>query len=145
MFGKFCLRVFVGLVVFVLIGRGDALGMLFMAVVCTAGVGLIVVIPAAYLIGLLCTIWFIPFGNRDKEPKEGSPQSPERHPTEPAKVGWKYSKQGRSALHDYIGGASSKGQEWQAVRSDLIGLGWDAEIVDKAGRDLGLIKENDNR
>ena len=140
MFGKFCLRVFVGTLVICLFGGA---GVLAMAVICTAGVGLIVVIPAAYLIGLLCTIWFIPFGSNGEEEEGQSRKSPERRNAQPSKVGWKCSPQGRSALQDYIAGAEAKGQEWQSIRADLIGLGWAAETVDHAGRVLGLIKEHD--
>jgi predicted lipid-binding transport protein (Tim44 family) len=129
MFGKFCLRVLVGTLVICLFGGA---GMLAMAVICTAGVGLIVVIPAAYLIGLVCTIWFIPFGSKREEQEGQNRKPPEQHHAQPARVGWKCSPQGRSALLDYIAAAEAKGQEWQTIRADLMGAGWAAEIVDNA-------------
>ena len=140
MFGKFCLRVLVGTLVICLFGGA---GVLAMAVICTAGVGLIVVIPATYLIGLLCTIWFIPFGDRREVTEEQKRQSPERRQAQPVRVGWKCSPAGRSALQDYITGVAAKGQEWQATRADLIGLGWDAETVDNARMGLGTMREHD--
>lgn len=140
MFGKFCLRVLVGTLVICLFGGA---GVLAMAVVCTYGIGLIVVVPAAYLIGLFCTIWFIPFGNRSKDSKGQNLQSPDRLNVQPTNAGLKHSPHGCSALHDYIAGAESKGQDWQDIRTDLIEMGWAAEMVDTARKGLGQIKKHD--
>lgn len=140
MFGKFCLRVLVGTLVICLFGGA---GLLAMAVICTAGVGLIVVIPATYLIGLLCTIWFIPYGNKGAESKEQRQQFVERRHAEPAKVGWKCSMQGHSALQDYIAAAEAKGQEWETIRDELIGLGWDKKTITSARWRLGTIQKDD--
>jgi hypothetical protein len=126
MFGKFCLRVLVGTLVICLFGGA---GMLAMAVICTAGVGLIVVVPAAYLIGLVCTIWFIPFGSKREEQEGQNRKPPEQHHAQPAKVGWNCSPQGRSALQDYIVAAEAKGQEFETIRDELIRLGWDEQTI----------------
>ena len=119
MFGKFLLRIFVGIIVATLVSAGKVLQLIAVAVVCTAGVGLIVVLPAAYLIGLVCTIWFIPFG-------EGS---------------WEYDKRtdvkdsslGRSTLlSNYIESAAAKGQDQGTIKADLIQIGWPEETVNAA-------------
>jgi hypothetical protein len=141
MFGKFCLRVLVGTLVICLFGGA---GMLAMAVICTAGVGLIVVIPATYLIGLACTIWFIPYGSKSAESEEQRQQFVERRHAEPSKVGWKCSMQGRSALQDYIAAAEAKGQEWETIRAELIRLGWDEQTIASAWWRLGKIQGDDN-
>ena len=72
MFGKFVLRTFVGFVVGMLVAimlyGTDAIRGLYLLVFCTLGLSLLVIIPVAYLIGLLCTFWFIPFGKEKTSP-----------------------------------------------------------------------------
>lgn len=68
-FLKFIFRTFVGLLV-IFVGLSmflgkfeDAACLLAAAVICTAGLGLIVIIPVSYMLGLAITIWWIPFGD----------------------------------------------------------------------------------
>jgi hypothetical protein len=130
MFGKFCLRVAVGIAVFLVFGGKDALGVLVMTVVCTAGVGLLIVIPAAYLLGLVLTIWFIPFGRRkDKEgPEENSGKTGQARPSHV-----------NTALRDYIRAAGDRDQDWESIRRELLKSGWDEQAVDLAGRHAGIV------
>ena len=141
MFGKFCLRVFVGIVVFLLFGGKDAVGMLAMAVICTAGVGLIVVIPAAYLIGLICTIWFVPFGSKKKNAKVGPPNSAAIRHGQPAQLVWKISSAERVALKEFIEAARGKGESSDMIRRDLLRMGWDEESVNQVQMFYGIVQE----
>lgn len=128
MFGKFCFRVFVGVLAAALFSGGKAMPVIAMAVICTAGVGLIVVLPAAYLIGLVCTIWFIPYGEgawsySEKTKAEGdAPNATRNLPS-------------RAALSEYIASAEAKGQDWETIKADLIRSGWQVETVTNA-RDI---------
>lgn len=132
-FLKFCFRVLVGLGVFVLFGGKGAFEFLVLAVVCTAGLGLIAVIPGAYLLGLLCTIWFIPFGNRRKEPEKNEDSSTE----------WKCSLSERNAIGKFISEAEAKGADWQTIQDDLIEAGWNAALVNRVRERMRTRKEYD--
>jgi len=116
----------VGLVVFVVLGGKDGLQFLVLAVVCTAGAGLVVVIPGAYLIGLLCTIWFIPYGNRAIA-QGGEPLLDGRENRSRGGNGKPSSR--ISALGDYIGAAEARGEKWEGIREELIRLGWDEKTI----------------
>lgn len=140
MFGKFCLRVLVGTLVVCLFGGA---GVLAAAVICTAGVGLIVVIPGTYLVGLLCTIWFIPFGDRREDSKEQDRRSPQPNHEQPAKVEAKHSLQRLSALQAYVAAAEATGRDWDTIRQELISAGWDEQTIASAWWRLNQIEEND--
>lgn len=129
MFGKFCLRVAVGIGLFLLFGGSDAAGMLAMAVVCTAGVGLIVVIPAAYLIGLICTIWFIPFGSGQEKTPGFKTSKPINAPSTVS--GKLHSIRELNSLLAFVLAADAKGRDWISIRDELLGAGWDAETVER--------------
>lgn len=52
----------VGLTMGSLVGGNEFLSSLALAIICTAGLSLLVILPACYLIGLVATIWFVPWG-----------------------------------------------------------------------------------
>jgi hypothetical protein len=117
-FGKFVLRTIVGLIVAIVLSGGQALGLIMVAVVCTAGLGLIVVVPAAYLIGLVCTIWFIPFGNKDHPTKKNIPRIPRDEVP-----------YNRAALATFVSNSLKKGRDWESVRTTCLNSGWPEDIL----------------
>ena len=96
---------------------------LAMLVICTLGAGLIVAIPAAYLIGLVCTIWFVPFG-KEKNTGLGFVTSPPPLPRTDAPV--------PLALSDFIALAVKKGRGWNSIREQCRDAGWSEEVVNAA-------------
>ena len=142
MFGKFCLRVAVGIGLFLLFGGNDAFGVLVMSVVCTAGVGLIVVVPAAYLLGLVCTIWFIPFGMRGEEPAEDrSAERPGANTPEPRRS---HSLAESSSLREYAVAADAQGRDWNSIRDELLRAGWDPDAVERLWSQVGIGNPSDS-
>lgn len=137
MFGKFCLRVTVGIGVYLLFGGKDAIGVLVMSVVCTAGLGLIVVLPAAYLIGLVCTIWFIPFGNRAGRAEEKLNQGRNYEPT--MESGKSRSLAELNSLRSFIEAADAKGRDWNSIRNELIDAGWDSKTIERVREHAGIV------
>ena len=157
MFGKFCVRVFVGLIAATVVSLGKVLPVIFLTVVCTAGAGLLVVLPAAYLIGLLVTIWFVPFGagewsydgpgvtgtshrveGKEKPPAPYIPRDASRETD-----GYKEehmaptSQRNRRALLAnnlavYITNALKTGISWETIRAELGKCGWSDSTIDAA-------------
>ena len=121
MFGKFCFRVFVGLVAAIVISGGAIIPTIVMTVVCTMGIGLIVVLPAAYLIGLVITIAFVPFGTGGWRYRK-HPVAAAEKPLEPRITG----------LAVYIAKMLRADIPWKTCRKELIQCGWTDSEVDAA-------------
>jgi hypothetical protein len=137
MFGKFCLRVTVGIGVFLLFGGENAGELLAMAVICTLGLGLIVIIPAAYLIGLVCTIWFVPFGNRSKNAVEKQPR--DRTWAGSPETGKSHTLAELESLRVFVDAADAKGRDWQSIRNELLAAGWDSVTVERVRGCAGIV------
>jgi hypothetical protein len=123
MFEKFLLRTGVGLVAYLIIGSLisglAAFQFLGVLVICTAGVGLIVVIPACYLIGLMCTIWFIPLGEKDRSPASGTSK------TQPPSAG----ARAQEALEGYILAGLRRGKTPASIREQCLQAGWAENVI----------------
>jgi len=126
MFGKFVLRTFVGLVVYLIIGSlvagQSALTALFMLVVCTAGAGLIVAIPAAYLIGLVCTIGFIPLEDDTQSGVSNSRALPNPDTTSLS----------RAALERFVDDCLEHGRKRDSIRAECLRAGWSEDLINDA-------------
>ena len=141
MFGKFCLRVAAGIGVFLIFGGNDAMTVLVMSVICTMGLGLIVVLPAAYLVGLICTIWFIPFGRRTEKAVDDT--TAERASAQPSETGKSYSLAELESLLSFVEAAEAKGRDWISIRNELLESGWDANSVERMMRRAGIVNPQD--
>jgi len=141
MFGKFLMRTFVGMLVafpiFLASGvyQGDGLSggnplmFLLVLIICTCGLSLLVIIPACYLIGLVCTIWFVPFGKphsshgrRRRHSNEMSGSSKElRHPP---------GSRTYDAFIEYVAWATKRGLSREQIRAHCVAAGWPEAVVD---------------
>ena len=125
-FGKFCIRVGVGLVVAGLFGGTDALTVIFALVVCTLGLGLIVVLPGLYLIGLLCTIWFLPIGRSTASAGTQPPPANPATTLTAVEGGSTLTRRRQVALADFLAGCVQRGYRWEEVETMLDRSGWSA-------------------
>jgi hypothetical protein len=134
MFGKFILRSFVGLVVGMLVAimlyGEDAIRALFLMVVCTGGLSLIVIIPVAYLIGLLCTFWYLPFG------KEKTPTPARRH-ARPAQ-GTALAAESKAQLVQYIEAAIRNQHDKPTILGQCLKAGWSRAEFESAYQAIQL-------
>ena len=127
-FGKFLLRTIVGglvgVIVWSALGGPNAMQTLALAIICTCGLSLIVIIPIAYLIGLLCTFWFIPI--------EGEPEGGGTLNSGTPEVGTITYIQ-RASLERYIQNQLKTGKNIETIREDcgLIG-GWSEDSIQDA-------------
>ena len=137
MFGNFVLRTFVGVIVYLVVGTmvaGSAAGQLLaVTVICTAGVGLVVVIPACYLIGLLCTVWFIPFEEDHQfQPTKRAISGnvpPSGAGSEKRTI---VSERSQTALEDYMVAELSRGMVWYTVHNQCVSAGWPEDAIKAA-------------
>jgi hypothetical protein len=118
-FRNFLIRVFSGLavatVVAALFGRAqDLYNFLILSVICTGGLGLIAIIPGAYLIGLLVTIWWIPLSS--------TPRTPSRQPSRPPS----------EVLLNYARAAAANGQSASSLAAELREAGWKEHRIRQA-------------
>jgi hypothetical protein len=128
MIGKFLFRVTAGLGVAMLFSGGKVLELILVAVVCTAGAGLLVVVPAAYLIGLVCTIWFIPFGSGEWSYKQ-------RRAEKDLALGEPFSRaRSTAAIVRYLRSSELKGERPEEADANLLHAGWSAEEIRIARR-----------
>lgn len=136
MFGKFCVRTAVGLA----IGMGilllnmeidEAIGMLLVVVICTAGLSLLIIIPVAYVVGLIVTIWFIPMGG-----KKWSYSTTGREP--PPIPHQKQNKQTpkNRVLLKFIEESQNQGKNFNQIEAELIQTGWPEEEVHRHLSDI---------
>jgi hypothetical protein len=148
MFGKFCFRTFVGIVLGLamggLVGGRDFMQGLALAIICTAGISLIVILPACYLIGLAATIAFIPWGS--------TPWSYAEKEAEERRLARRAPLQGRTpvdisslpraerALATYAARASQLGETPATIERRLLDAGWSPQLVRQTITLLGLAK-----
>jgi len=133
---KFILRTFVGGVVGVillnLIGGPNAMSALGLAIICTAGLSLIVIIPIAYIIGLICTVWWLPI-----EDAEGV-NSGTLTSIAPEIGTITYIQ--RASLEKYIRNQLKNGKDIEAIRLDCRSIGgWSDENIDDV---IDVLKSN---
>jgi len=127
MAANFFLRTIVGLIVGVSIGAvitgQNMLAVLVMAIICTCGLSLIVIIPVAYLIGLLCTFWFLPFAG---EPEGGGTLN-----SGTPEVGTTSYIQ-RAALEKFIKNHLKRGNDLESIRNVCRSEGWSEDSIQDA-------------
>jgi len=129
MFGKFVLRTIVGVIVYLFFGTiftGSAAGQLLaVAVICTGGVGLIIVIPACYAIGALCTFWCIPFEEgRARQTTRYAPVKTQSNATALDASKSVATSHSQAALEDYIASELSRGMVWDTIHKRCLRAGW---------------------
>ncbi len=125
MLGKFLLRMLIGAGVITLCTAGMAPLYLLALIVCSQGKGvplaILLAIPSCYLAGLLCSIWFIPFGP--------GPESYSKRRALAAKKNERKDGLMKAAIENYIAKALEKGMDKTDIFSQLIHNGWaDSEI-----------------
>ena len=110
--------------------------------VCTMGVGLVLLIPVAYLIGLLLTVWWIPFLGPVREARKGRGLSS----SDPAQEGNSQSagnasppplpRQARieQSLQNFVAAATSNGMDADETAGQLRDAGWDETDIQYALR-----------
>ena len=140
MFGKFLLRMLVGAFVVTVVTAGKAPLYLLALIICTDGKGvpvaILLSIPICYFAGLLCTIWFIPFGGEkgsESEIREMEAERAKMKTKNPANV--PYTAQNdfmREAIVNYISNALAKGMDPAAIRAELTRNGWADSEIDAA-------------
>ena len=134
MFGKFVLRTIVGVVVYLVVGTifaGNAAGQLLaMTVICTGGIGLIIVIPVGYAIGAICTCWFIPFDEGQAQ-QTRRPVSIRTHPKAAALETGKFvaTSLSQAALEDYVTSELSRGMVWHTIYKQCLSAGWPEDVI----------------
>lgn len=135
-FGKFLLRTIVGGIVGIIFlnafGGPNAMQALGLAILCTAGLSLIVIIPVAYLIGLLCTIWFLPFGEE--------PEIPPRNSSSTKEDAGGYIQ--RKALEIFIQNQINRRKDWESIRNECRSAGWSENAIQDAFDAIKTQKEN---
>ena len=137
MFGKFVLRTIVGVIVYLVVGTiftGNAAGQLLaVTVICTAGIGLIIVIPVCYAIGAICTFWFIPFEEgRAQQTRRASPGKtlPKAAASETRKA--VVTSRSQSALEEYMASELSRGMAWHTIHQQCLRAGWPEDAIKAA-------------
>ncbi len=133
MFGKFLLRVFAGLLAATVVTGGKALIVAGLTIYCTAGLGLLIVLPVAYLIGLVCTIWFIPFGKDTGKTTEGIHVLPNA----------RASLSARAALEGFVHSRLKRGASREMVYELCLRAGWSEEVINAAFEAVQVKKRED--
>jgi len=138
MFGKFMLRTLVGVLVALPLYLAlapnhvygvDALSALVFLVICTGGLSLLVIIPACYLIGLLLTFLFIPFGKPHSSRPHRSTRSDESRRI-PMELRHPPGSPTHNAFVDYVAWAVEKGRTREQIRAHCVVGGWPEMVVD---------------
>lgn len=147
-FLKFCFRVLVGVFVAGAMTGGSAWGFIAVAVICTGGLGLIVVLPAAYAVGLLCTIWFVPMGSGSRSRAVARKEAAQE---EKATAALQEAAQAETAqrsaattdswhtrrlasLARYIAASAARGEPWEVTKVNLELNGWTKGMIEHARR-----------
>jgi hypothetical protein len=125
---KFIFRTVVGLVVLLVVlsissgSPEEILMTLFAAVVCTLGLGMIVIVPVSYMVGLLLTIWWLPFGDKKTTRRPGSSSSISLNDNSPYQL----------ALQDYMQKSKSAGVAEEKIKKLCTENGATSEEIEWA-------------
>lgn len=128
---KHLLRILLGVptVILILMLHGNSFGGVLtgalIAIVCTAGIGLVIIIPAVYIAGILpqlaCAALFA---------KPAAANTTRNHVT--IKLGKEKLRKSSPAIADYIAKAAGAGLSKEQIVANLLNAGWHGASIEKA-------------